>query len=191
MTFVYDEPGFGRECSKSADSIITYLQSSTVYTYQPEQLFAPTIQIAWQRSDIARWNAPATSAPTSSILVSSTASPGAATSGAAAASAGLSTSAKAGIGIGAAAAGLIVVVAIVSLVSRRRRKARNVPQDPHHNIIAGPQHPEPRDNGKRHSGVTTLQNYPSPVTGYQSPSLVYQSPPQGYHNSPQEYQTPL
>ena len=172
------------ECWQQPTKSVTLQQRTGNYYFYPYEVNAPTIQIAWQSTDLARWYAPATPTPTSSIATSS----GSATPSGAAPPSGLSTGAKAGIGIGAAAAGLIAIAATVFLVLRRRRKSRSVPQDPHHDVVPGTQQVGTSDEGKRHSEITTLQGYPSPAPGYQSPSPVYQSPPQAYHSPPQEYQ---
>ena len=73
--------------------------------------YAPTIKVAWEKTDLARWALP-TPTNISSVLsqpVSSTRT-------------GLSTGAKAGVGIGAAAGGLAVVALLLVLGRRHRRK---------------------------------------------------------------------
>jgi hypothetical protein len=155
-----------------------------IYTLWPFELNAPTIQIAWQRTDLARWNAPATSTPTTSIAAPSSVpsinpSPS-----------GLSTGAKAGIGVGATAVGLLVIAAIVFFVWRRRRRARDVDQNVHHDATPGTKQAGASNAGQRNSEMTGLREYQSPPQAYQSPSPAYQSPLQGYHSPPQEHHDP-
>lgn len=187
MTFTYPEYDLGLECSKHADSTIIYVDNGVVSRYLPQELFAPTIQIAWQSSDQVRWNAPATSTPTSSItrpsntvstIPTSTSSPS-----------GLSNGAKAGIGVGAAAAGLLLVAAIVFFVWRRRTQARNNAET-HHDVVPVSNQPEAFHDDKRQSGLTGMQEHQSPPQSFPSPSPAYQSPPQDYQISPQVYQSP-
>lgn len=165
VTYDFDYTG-AAECWRAPDTSVTYLQGNSIYRFSADELYAPTIQIAWQRTDLARWaNGPATSTPTTSIsepssTLSTSSSP-----------AGLSTGAKAGIGVGAAAAGLLVIAIIVYLVLRRRRRARNVHQDVHHDVMPGPQQARSFQDGKRQSELTGLQEYQTP------PMQQFQQPP--------------
>ena len=145
----------GVDCYRIPDASITYLQDSTVYTFWPDELYAPTIQIAWQRTDIARWNAPATPTPTSSTSeLSSTPTTSSSPSG-------LSTGAKAGIGVGAAAAGLFVIAIVFCVFWRRRGKQRGV----HHNETPEIKQAERSGEGKRHSELAGLQETRDPTKG--------------------------
>ncbi|KAF1932750.1 uncharacterized protein M421DRAFT_89106 [Didymella exigua CBS 183.55] len=67
---------------------------------------------------------------------------------------GLSTGAKAGIGVGAAAAGLLFITVVVFLVWRRRRRARDVHCDPHHDVVPGTQQTGPSTEGPQSPSMT-------------------------------------
>jgi hypothetical protein len=93
------------------------------FTSSVLNLFAPTIKVAWQSSDVLRWrNAPITSTPTA--LLSAPAS----TATTDLPPPGLSTGAKAGIGIGVSAAA-VVIAAAAFLFWRRRTKWRKIPRE--------------------------------------------------------------
>jgi hypothetical protein len=82
------------------------VQGSLTKSFQAELWhgYAPTIKIAWERTDVARW-----ALPTSTSRSTRT---------------GFSTGATAGVGIGAAAGGLAIVALLLVLGRKHRRKQR-------------------------------------------------------------------
>lgn len=89
--------------------------------------FAPTIKVAWERSDLARWsNALPTPTASSSIATATSSTSSISTSVITQSTSpvrdGLSTGAKVGIGLGAAAGGLAVLATLYFLGLRYRGK---------------------------------------------------------------------
>lgn len=86
-------------------SLTTSLPAELWYGY------APTIKVAWERTDLARW-----ALPTATTINSVRSQPVSSTR------TGLSTGATAGVGIGAAAGGLAIVALLLVLGRKHRRK---------------------------------------------------------------------
>lgn len=93
-------------------------------TFPPDVLtyYAPTVVVAWQSSDLARWKKGQPTSTSTGSLPESTAKPGS----------GLSTGAKAGIGVGCA---VVAIVAIAILLLFRRNRARNRAENRHRELV--------------------------------------------------------
>lgn len=99
-------------CASVGTSIVI---GKTTTTFEPDvlTLYAPTVVVAWQNSDIARWK---TALPTSTSTDTS--------SDTSAASSGLSIGAKAGIGVGCAVVAIIALAGLLLFFRRRSQKKR-------------------------------------------------------------------
>jgi hypothetical protein len=106
-------------CTSVATSIV-FKSTPTTFPSNVLTLYAPTVVVAWQSSDIARWR---TALPTATSGGSTQSS-----GSAAATKSGLYTGAKAGIGAGcglAAIAALVILLLFLRSRSRRRRAANH------------------------------------------------------------------
>ncbi|KAJ4994097.1 superoxide dismutase copper chaperone [Stagonosporopsis vannaccii] len=101
-------------CTSVGTSIVI---GETTTTFEPDvlTLYAPTVMVAWQNSDIARWKtALPTSTSTDTGSLADTSAP----------SSGLSTGAKAGIGVGCAVVAIVALAGLLLFFRRRSQKKR-------------------------------------------------------------------
>jgi hypothetical protein len=98
-------------CTSIGTSIVF---QDTTATFAPNvlTLFAPTVVVAWKSSDIARWrDSSASSSPSASLSIPTSN-----------VESGFSAGAKAGIGVGCAL--VVIAIAAIFLVFRRKRNER-------------------------------------------------------------------
>lgn len=111
-------------------------------------------RLAWQQCDLARWSSSAaTSTPTSSIPEPSSRLEPSSVSSTGSSSCGLSTGAKASIGIGSALAGIAVTASLVCFIWLRRRKARSS----HQTSAPSPDSAELPGKSKRHCELSATR----------------------------------
>jgi hypothetical protein len=105
-------------CTSDGSSVVFQGQTTTV-SPGVLTLFAPTVLVAWQTTDVSRWNhATATSSPTAPLSLP-TSEP----------KAGLSTGAKVGISVGCVVAVLVAIVAFLLFRRRKSKKRQLVAED--------------------------------------------------------------
>lgn len=107
-------------CTSVGTSVV-FQNTPTTFPHKIITHYAPTVVVAWQGSDLARWR---TALPTSTSTQSDSPSESAASS-----KSGLSTGAKAGIGAGCALAAIAALAVLLLFVRSRSRKRRAAKHD--------------------------------------------------------------
>lgn len=107
-------------CMSVGNSVV-FRETPTTFAPNILTRYAPTVVVAWQSSDIARWR---TALPTST-----SAEPGSPSNPVATNKGGLSTGAKAGIGAGCALVAIGALVTLLLLLRSRSRKRRAANHD--------------------------------------------------------------